>query len=107
MERFKAMWITKMKTNAALVAMALGLAGTGLRAQVPIPQEQAAKSTKALSPDQFDKLFTMIRPQAELGETKWTEIPWLTNTLEARRKASAEDKPIIVWTMSACPLGGD
>ena len=96
-----------MKTAAVLVALAIGLTGTGLHAQGPSPQEQAKKSTKAISSDQFDKLFTMIRPQAELGETKWTEIPWLTNTLEARRKASAEDKPIIVWTMSACPLGGD
>lgn len=96
-----------MKTAAVLVALATGLAGTGLLAQNPNPQEQAKKPTKAISPDQFDKLFTMIRPHAELGETKWTEIPWLTNTLEARRKASAEAKPIIVWTMSACPLGGD
>ena len=96
-----------MKTDTVLVALAMGLAGTGLLAQGQSPQERAKKSTKAISPDQFDKLFTMIRPQAELGETKWTEIPWLTNTLEARRKAAAEDKPIIVWTMSACPLGGD
>lgn len=96
-----------MKTAAVLVALATGLAGTGLLAQGPNPPEQAKKSAKEISPEQFDKLFTMIRPQAELGETKWTEIPWLTNTLEARRKASAEDKPIIVWTMSACPLGGD
>jgi hypothetical protein len=96
-----------MKKIAALVALATGLAGTGLRAEGPNRQEQAKESAKAISPDQFDKLFTMIRPQAELGETKWTEIPWLTNTLEARRRASAEDKPIIVWTMSACPLGGD
>lgn len=96
-----------MKTAAVMVALATGLAGTGLVAHSPNPHEQAKKSTKSISPDQFDKLFTMIRPQAELGETKWTGIPWLTNTLEARRKASAEDKPIIVWTMSACPLGGD
>ena len=96
-----------MKTAAVLVALATGLASTGLLAQGPNPPEQAKKSAKEISPDQFDKLFTMIRPQAELGETKWTEIPWLTNTLESRRKASAEDKPIIVWTMSACPLGGD
>lgn len=96
-----------MKTAGILVALATSLAGTGLLARGPSPQELAKRSARAISPNQFDKLFTMIRPQAELGETKWTEIPWLTNTLEARRKASAEDKPIIVWTMSACPLGGD
>jgi hypothetical protein len=31
----------------------------------------------------------------------------MTDTLEARKKAAAENKPIVVWTMSACPLGGD
>jgi hypothetical protein len=69
--------------------------------------DQAAPKKTALAPDQFDSLVQLILPAPERGETKWLEVAWMTNTLEARRKAAAEDKPIVVWSMSACPLGGD
>jgi hypothetical protein len=50
----------------------------------------------ALSPDTFDALQALIRPQP--GEFAWyDEIPWLTSIQEAREKAAAEGKPILVW----------
>jgi ABC-type hemin transport system substrate-binding protein len=72
-------------------------------------KQSAAPTTKngALAPEQFDELVRLIRPDAQRGETKWLELAWMTDTLAARKKAAAEDKPIVVWTMSACPLGGD
>ena len=65
------------------------------------------KPAAAIAGDQFEPLVKLILPAEERGETKWLAIPWMTDTLAARRKAAAEDKPIVVWSMSACPLGGD
>jgi hypothetical protein len=42
------------------------------------------------------RLLAAIKPQP--GESPWREIPWLTDVTEARRKAVAEDKPIIILT---------
>jgi hypothetical protein len=70
----------------------LGLAVTGPAwAAEPIPVEQ------------FDKLRAVIKPQA--GEDKWSEIPWMSSLWEARRKAAAEGKPILLWEMDGHPLG--
>ncbi len=45
---------------------------------------------------EFDRLISEIRPQP--GESPWREIPWLTNVTEARQRAIAEDKPIVILT---------
>ena len=44
----------------------------------------------------FDRLLAAIKPQR--GESPWRNIPWLTNVTEARRKASAENKPLVIFT---------
>ena len=44
----------------------------------------------------FDRLLAAIKPQQ--GESPWREISWLTNVTEARRKASAENKPLVIFT---------
>jgi hypothetical protein len=44
----------------------------------------------------FNRLLAAIKPQQ--GESPWREIRWLTNVTEARRKASAEDKPLVIFT---------
>ncbi len=56
-----------------------------------------------LPPKQFAALHALIKPQP--GEDKWAEIPWLTSLWEARRKAAAEGKPILLWEMDGNPLG--
>lgn len=48
------------------------------------------------SASDFDRLFSEIKPQK--GESPWREISWLTNVTEARRKASAENKPLVIFT---------
>ena len=59
---------------------------------------------KAIPPDQFDSLYKMIKPRA--GESLFWNVPWLTSMREARRKAAAEGKPIIVWSGSGgAPVG--
>ena len=43
-----------------------------------------------------DRLLAAIKPQK--GESPWREVPWLTNVTEARRRASAENKPLVIFT---------
>ena len=49
-----------------------------------------------IAAEEFDRLHKLIRPQP--GESPWREIPWLTDIREARERAVAEDKPIVVFT---------
>ena len=52
------------------------------------------------SPDD-SQLLNLIKPQP--GESKWAEIPWLTNLKDARDRAFREDKPLFLWRAG----GGD
>ena len=58
---------------------------------------------QAVEPAQFGKLHALIKPGAE--EEKFLQIPWLTNLGDARAKAAAEGKPILLWEMDGHPLG--
>ena len=49
-----------------------------------------------ISPEDREHLLATIKPQK--GESPWREIPWLTNVTEARRRASAEDRPLVIFT---------
>ena len=63
----------------------------------------AARASDPIAPQQFGKLHALIKPGA--GEDRWAEIPWLTSLWEARRRAAAEGKPILLWEMDGHPLG--
>ena len=53
---------------------------------------------------QFELLQKAIRPQK--GESPWRDIKWMTNVTEARRRAMAEDKPLLFFTAAdGSPLG--
>jgi hypothetical protein len=66
--------------------LVLGVVATGAHADA-LPE---------ISPADFEPLLAAIKPQP--GESPWREVPWLTNVTEARRKASAEDKPLVIFT---------
>jgi hypothetical protein len=54
--------------------------------------------------EDFARLLADIKPQP--GESRWREIPWLTDISEARRRAVAEDKPLVIFTAAdGSPLG--
>jgi hypothetical protein len=66
-------------------------------------QEPAAQPEK-IPADQFTRLLALIKPQQ--GELRFHEIPWLIDVWEARKKAAAEGKPILVWSgAGGSPLG--
>jgi hypothetical protein len=48
-------------------------------------------------------LHALIKPQA--AEEAWSKIPWMTSLWEARKKAAAAGKPILLWEMDGHPLG--
>ena len=51
----------------------------------------------------LDSLKTLVKPR--VAETKWEEIPWEIDLWEARRKAAALGKPIMLWEMDGNPMG--
>jgi hypothetical protein len=69
------------------VLLLLGATSAFARGDDSVPEITAAD---------FDRLLAAIKPQQ--GESPWREIPWLTNVTEARRKASAENKPLVIFT---------
>lgn len=81
---------TRMNWMASLV---LFTASSALLAQEGIPATD------------FARLRALIRPQE--GESNWRRVDWLTSLHEARVKAAAEGKPILLWSGGgAPPLGG-
>jgi hypothetical protein len=56
-----------------------------------------------LKPENFSKLMALIKPGQD--EDKWTQIPWMSSLWQARKRAAAEGKPILLWEMDGHPLG--
>jgi hypothetical protein len=55
------------------------------------------------TPEQFGRLLGLIKPQTD--EDRWAAIPWLTSLWQARQRAAAEGKPLLLWEMDGHPLG--
>lgn len=89
----KAMAIAKLKLAASLV-ISISLAGTGagIAALRALPAAEGSKHD--LTPESFAKLHALIRPQDH--EWRHLRVQWITDIIAARRKAVAEDKPILV-----------
>lgn len=86
-----------MKALHLFVLVAAGLTFSKLAAQ---PSPEAAP----IPADQFARLHALIKPQP--GELRFHEIPWLIDVWEARKKAAAEGKPILVWSgAGGSPVG--
>jgi hypothetical protein len=64
-----------------------------------------AAEPQAIADQDFANLAKLIKPGP--GESRWQEIDWLTSIHDARVKAAAEGKPIVLWSGGgAPPLGG-
>jgi hypothetical protein len=62
-----------------------------------------ASAAGPINPGDFDKVRDLIKPAADEGN--WARVPWKTSLWEARQKAAAEGKPILLWEMDGHPLG--
>jgi hypothetical protein len=60
-----------------------------------------------IKPSDFSALAELIKPKPGTSDHAWLhEIPWLTDVHEARVKAAAEDKPIVILkSANSPPLG--
>jgi hypothetical protein len=76
----------KRSTLFCSVPLVLALALPGA-AQERVPEIPASD---------FQRLYAAIKPYR--GESPWREIPWVTNISEARRRAVAEDRPLVIFT---------
>ncbi len=86
------MCANKLKVMGALVAA--GLLGYQALADKPRPPAK-----HDLTAETFAKLHALIRPHDE--EWRHLKVEWLTDVVAARKKAAAEDKPIVI-----CYTGG-
>ena len=60
-----------------------------------------ADTPDRLSADLFDRLRALIKPKPG----GFDDLPWMTDLWEARKKAAAEGKPLLVWVGDGHPLG--
>ena len=67
-----------------------------LAAACPMTGARGSDALPPIGPGELPRLLAEIKPQP--GESPWREIPWLTSVTEARRRAIAEDKPIVIFT---------
>ena len=61
--------------------------------------QPAAASKLDLTPETMPALHALIRPHEQ--EWRHLKVAWLTDVVAARRRAAAEDKPIVI-----CYTGG-
>ena len=112
------MFLTKLKTAALVLAACPAFTGTGFLVHPALaenpPQAQAKSEPNAanqevsdavteLTPAQFGKFHALLRPKAE--EMRFGQIPWLFDLWEARTKAAAEGKPLLILGASGNPCG--
>lgn len=63
-----------------------------------------AQQSLPLSHSDLEHLLGIIKPQE--NESPWREINWITNITEARQRAIAEDKPLVIFTAAdGSPIG--
>jgi hypothetical protein len=72
-----------------------------LAASLLVYPASAANTANTIRAKDYARLHALIKPQP--GESKWARIPWLTDLSEARKRAVAEDKPLLLWRSG----GGD
>ena len=82
---------------ARLSLATLTLAATG--AVIAQAQTPVSNTKLDLTPESFSKLHALIRPHE--NEWRHLKVEWLTDVVAARKKAAAEDKPIVI-----CYTGG-
>lgn len=69
-----------------------------------IVETQAEDRIPRIDPQDLNRLLTEIKPRG--GESRWREIHWLTDVSEARQRAVAENRPLVIFTAAdGSPLG--
>ena len=64
---------------------------------------QLAAAADPIPAARFGALHGVVKPTPD--EQQWEQVPWMTSLWEARQRAAAEGKPILLWEMDGHPLG--
>jgi hypothetical protein len=80
----------------SLAAVAVTL---GLLAQAAEEGKPRRVAKRDMTAESFENLHALIRPHA--SEWRHLKVEWLTDVVAVRKKAAAEDKPIVI-----CYTGG-
>ena len=84
-----------MLKAAAAVLITVGMTGTWAESQQAVSAAKTSRGSKAdLTPQSFPNLHALIRPQP--NEWRHLKVNWITDIVPVRKKAAAEDKPIVV-----------
>ena len=78
---------------AAIALALLGIQGAAAEDKTS-SAATAHPSRGDLTPESFRSLWSLVRPQ----ESEWRhlKIQWLTDVVAARKRATAEDKPLVI-----------
>jgi hypothetical protein len=91
------MAIRRFVFTVATATWLLSLCAFGAESNITAESLTASDATK------FRQLHALIKPKAT--EENWVKIPWMTGLWEARERAAAQGKPILLWEMDGHPLG--
>jgi hypothetical protein len=93
---------TPLLTNMKMIAISVFACWTFAGGR---PSAMGAEERVAAIPEgAFPGLMEVVKPQPK--ESPWREIEWVTNVTEARRRAVAEGKPLVIFTAAdGSPLG--
>src|SRR5262245_39293313 len=84
-------------TLAVSIAATLGLSALNAQQPASIKPNKSAKND--LTADTFATIHTLVRPHE--NEWRHLKVDWLTDVVAARKRATAEDKPLVI-----CYTGG-
>src|SRR5262245_895403 len=84
---------------ALFLIAAAGFPAASAQSAIPTSGKAISPSKRDLSPETSPTLHALIRPQE--NEWRHLKVQWLTDVVAARKKAAAEDKPIVI-----CYTGG-
>lgn len=96
------MILARLRVAVIALTFVAVLTGTGwltfralAHTAIPLPPEEATPTpATADAAARFATAHRLLKPQA--GESRWMEVPWLTSVWEARRRAAAEGKPMLL-----------
>ncbi len=98
---------SKLKKTVMVLTVTVVLGGFGpltpqgqpAKPAPPMSKGSASTAKKDLTPENFVSFHDLIRPHKH--EWRHLRVHWLTDVVAARKKAAAEDKPIVI-----CYTGG-
>src|SRR5262249_4322701 len=90
--RFKWLAPVAIGFSAFLASQPTGAADKG-------PTKKVVQARLDMTPESLPQLLALLRPQE--NECRHPNVEWLTDVVAARKKAVAEDKPIVI-----CYTGG-